>query len=133
MSGSKFSDDNTVHLSTVLKGTQRCKLEGLCLDDCNITASGARHLAESLHTNSTLEELSLSKNPIKVDGATAFATMLPVNTSLEKLYLRDDSIGEEGVKQLIRSLDSNKTLTRLGLPAKYRQQTTQKGRIRWWY
>ncbi len=62
MSGSEFSEDNTVHLSTVLRGTQRCKLKRLLLGSCNITASGACHLAESLHTNSTLKELWLITN-----------------------------------------------------------------------
>ncbi len=131
MSSSKLSEDNTVHLSTVLRDTQRCKLEELLLYRCNITSRGARHLAESLHTNSTLKVLWLHNNPIGDDGATAFAAMLPVNTSLEYLNLTNDSISKEGVKQLIRGLDFNTTLSQLLLPGKCRQQTLQEGRIVW--
>ncbi len=64
-----------------------CKLVELELRWCNITASGARHLAEILHTNSTLKLLWLASNPIGVDGATAFAAMLQVNTTLKTLDL----------------------------------------------
>ena len=105
-------------------------LTKLYLQDCHISSEGAVELAAALCKNSTLKRLDLDHNPIGVEGASSMSDMLQHNTSLEVLYLRDDSVGEEGVHQLINSLKHDQTLRELGLPEKYKSETSDY-RIQW--
>ena len=103
----------------------------LWLFGCHISGHGASELAAALCKNSTLKYLYLGHNPIGVEGAFSMSDMLKHNTSLEVLELCDDSVGKEGVHQLINSLKHNQTLRELGLPKKYKTETSDH-RIDWW-
>ena len=106
-------------------------LTWLDLDGCHISGQGAGELAAALCKNSTLQYLNLNCNPIGVEGASSMSHMLHHNTSLTWLYMGDDSVREEGVRQLMNSVKYNQTLEYLGLPRKYKSETSD-DRIRWW-
>ena len=92
-------------------------LSVLLLDDNNITSH--RHLTQfcvSLYENTTLTELSLSKNAIGDEGATELAEALFENrTTMRVLHLSECGIGSEGVDLLAHSLIYNRSLISLDL------------------
>ena len=61
-------------------------------------------LAESLHVNSTVEEMDLSYNFIDDAGVATIARMLKVNRSLKSLNLKGNNIGPEGAMKIADAL-----------------------------
>ena len=103
-------------------------------------------LAQLLHQNSTLKELTLSNNGISDAGAVALAQALHHNSTLQGLDLSGNDIGKEGTHQLVQALTVNTSTTTsnifsgLILPRRCEEHATQctqyntvKDRIEFWY
>ena len=67
----------------------------LFLDECGITAKGAKALAESLQTNKRISVLCLSDNPITVEGARALFESLVGNGTLWTNVVVDNHLLED--------------------------------------
>ncbi|XP_039663607.1 NACHT, LRR and PYD domains-containing protein 12-like isoform X2 [Perca fluviatilis] len=67
LSGNKLLDSGVELLSDGLK-SPNCKLQRLCLSDCELTAAGCRALTSALSDSSDLRELNLSYNNLKDQG-----------------------------------------------------------------
>lgn len=81
-----------------------CKLKELHLVFCGIGPVGAGHLANSLVTNTELQELFLGHNPIEDTGTIHLAEMLEKNRTLNALYLRSVKMTAEGAAALGRAM-----------------------------
>ena len=90
-------------------------LTDLSLSHNNIYDAGAKTLAIALHHNSTLTDLRLSKNRIGDAGAEALAKALYLNSTLQGLLLSHNSIGDSGAVKLAKSLHHNSQLNVLWL------------------
>ncbi len=64
---------------------------------------GARHLADSLKSNTVLTTLNLRTNDIGAEGAQHIADALKTNTVLTTLQLRDNRIGAYHASAYFRS------------------------------
>ncbi|KAL3216296.1 hypothetical protein MRX96_006481 [Rhipicephalus microplus] len=78
---------------------------------------GARALAETLKTNSSLSVLNLREHAIGTSGAGAFATTLKVNSKLEELHVCGKVISEEGIVAIAEAVMDYKALKVLSLLA----------------
>nr|XP_019570334.1 PREDICTED: ribonuclease inhibitor isoform X1 [Rhinolophus sinicus] len=117
------------------------RLKTLWLWECDITASGCRHLCRVLRTKESLKELSMAGNEVGDEGArllcdtllepscrleslwvkscsfTAaccqhFSTMLARNTCLLELQLGSNKLGDDGVQELCTGLSQPGTTLR---------------------
>eukprot|EP00633_Aureoumbra_lagunensis_P010604 CAMPEP_0197340654 /NCGR_PEP_ID=MMETSP0892-20130614/45785_1 /TAXON_ID=44058 ORGANISM="Aureoumbra lagunensis, Strain CCMP1510" /NCGR_SAMPLE_ID=MMETSP0892 /ASSEMBLY_ACC=CAM_ASM_000538 /LENGTH=719 /DNA_ID=CAMNT_0042845421 /DNA_START=66 /DNA_END=2222 /DNA_ORIENTATION=+ len=68
---------------------------------------GAKAIATTLATNTSLQLLQLGGNNIGNEGAIAIANALATNTSLQALWLHDSNFGVEGAKALATALGTN--------------------------
>ena len=91
----------------------------LQLSECNIDDAGAVALAQALHANTTLTELSLHGDVMTIGdvGCASLATMLRVNRTLTRLVLPDSTHGSGAAAGFAigEALRVNTTLTDLAL------------------
>ena len=88
----------------------------LVLKSNNITAEGAREIAEALKKNTRLEKLDLGYNKIGDNGTQYLADALSNNNrTLIKLHLQSNSITAVGARYLAEMLKNNRAIRRLGL------------------
>ena len=80
-----------------------------------ITASGAKVIAQALHTNCKLEKLNLSNNNIGDAGTKALAQALRHNSTLWWLNLSNNNISDVGAELLAIALNRNSTSRYLDL------------------
>ena len=85
-------------------------LKEIYLNNNNIGAEGAKHVAEALKVSTSLKWINLSGNNIRDKGAKHIADALKVNNSLERIWLLRNNIGVEGAKYLSRALNVNTSL-----------------------
>ncbi len=82
----------------------------------NITCQGALILCDSLHGNTTLEELYIFDNHLSDIGVRYLVEPLKfTNSTLKYLHLANNSITDHGVEYLADMLQTNTTLTHLWL------------------
>ena len=89
-------------------------LEKLALDYCNITAAGAKVLADGLKGSNSIRQLELSMNSIG-DSGVGFLAQSIGSTGLEKLDLSGCKITTTGAKVLADSLRGNSSIKQLNL------------------
>ncbi|XP_015756439.1 PREDICTED: nucleotide-binding oligomerization domain-containing protein 2-like isoform X3 [Acropora digitifera] len=87
----------------------------LSLSFCGIDDASAAALAEQFQENSTLTSLNLSYNAIGEVGVDALAKGLKGNSTLTTLRLSSNAIGNVGADALAKGLKENSTLTSLDL------------------
>eukprot|EP00435_Cladocopium_sp_Y103_P003927 s3762_g1.t1 len=96
-------------------------LQGLSLEENNISGSGAEAIARSLTSNGCLQRLVLRANCIGVRGAQAMARSLQRNGRenrwLQELDLQGCNVGNQGAQALAESLTTNGSLRSLHLGA----------------
>ena len=80
-----------------------------------ITSTGIFVLADALHTNNTLEILSISGNEIHKEGASHIAQVLNSHSQLSTLWLDNNPIGDKGLQTIFDALKQNKTLKSLSV------------------
>ncbi|CAF0828546.1 unnamed protein product [Adineta ricciae] len=80
-----------------------------------ILDAGASSIAQALHYNKTLTVLCLASNGLTNVSAMDIACMLNVNKSLIRLYLDHNEIGDQGMISLMSALQSNQTLQKIFL------------------
>ncbi|CAF1157449.1 unnamed protein product [Adineta steineri] len=85
-------------------------LTTLNLDINSIGDEGVQHLALALQNNTTLTTLSLQINNIRAEGAHYLAIALQCNQTLTTLNLQNNCILEEGARYLINALRSNNSI-----------------------
>ena len=85
-------------------------LKEIYLNNNNIGAEGAKHVAEALKVSTSLKWINLSGNNIRDKGAKHIADALKVNNSLERIWLLRNNIGVEGAKYLSGALNVNTSL-----------------------
>ncbi|CAF1561785.1 unnamed protein product [Didymodactylos carnosus] len=83
------------------------------LHDKDLSAEGARAVANALKINRTLSRLYISNNNISNEGATSIADALKINETLTELYIGENNISNEGATSIADALKTNKTLTEL--------------------
>ena len=89
--------------------------EILNLNGYGISREGAQLLSESLHSSTTLRELSLSWARLEDKDVCCLAKALSVNNHLEKLVPSDNRISCESAQLLSKLLHTNTTLRELEL------------------
>jgi len=94
------------------------ELQLLC---CNFGSKGISSLADALHTNTVLKNLTIntmsSRYQIGTEDSKALSELLKTNRTLEVLSLMcDKSLGEAGTADLISALEYNSTLQHLVIP-----------------
>ena len=114
ISSSKFSEENSVSLASVLQQSD-CQLKELNIQSCVITDEGATQLATALTHNHSLTELDMEDNFIADSGAAALGHMLMHNAVLSELKLVGCDITSEGAVQLATALSGNTTLQTLDI------------------
>ena len=91
------------------------QLVKLNLEFNNIDDNGAKHIADALKVNDSLEELILSYNKISDDGAMPITDALISNHSLKTLILNYNKISYDGAKMIAVGLNVNHSLESLYL------------------
>jgi Ran GTPase-activating protein (RanGAP) involved in mRNA processing and transport len=77
------------------------RLERLYIQNAQVGARGAGHLAHGLAANSTLRVLSLCNSRIDTDGVLSLSRGLFRNRYLVSLDLRENAIGDRGARDLM--------------------------------
>ena len=80
-----------------------CRIDLLDVQDCGITLTGARSLAETLSSNHTIRELWLRSNPITVEGALLIVKSAVHNKVYEYVAI-DDKYENDEVKKMMNIL-----------------------------
>lgn len=89
-------------------------IETLNLASCGLTHEGIKVLCNYMKTNTTITDLLVWGNAIGDEGARHIADMLRVNKTLQSLNLSNyTSIGPEGLRHLAEGLAANDTLNSL--------------------
>jgi uncharacterized protein (TIGR02996 family) len=94
--GNPIGDAGAAALAEALPPT----VETLALDECELTAAGVAHLAQSPRLAS-VRDLVLNDCPIGTEGARALARS--PHLRLRRLSLKDCEVGDSGVEALLRS------------------------------
>ncbi|CAF1278487.1 unnamed protein product [Didymodactylos carnosus] len=81
----------------------------------NISAEGAKAIAEALRTNETLTALYMQEKNISDAGSKAMAEALKINQTLTYLGISSNNISAEGAKAIAEALKTNQTLTHLDM------------------
>ena len=79
-----------------------------------IGADGARLLAQTLKTNTSLEFLGLTFNDLGDEGASWIAEALAENRTLREVVLADNGITSVGAERLAQGIAENMSLELLG-------------------
>ena len=108
-----IGDNGAKHIADALKCNTT--LQNLYLGSNNIGNNGAKHIADALKDNTTLQTLGLDMNNIGDNGAKHIADALKDNTTLHTLYLSFNKIGANGAKHIAGALNINTTLQTLSL------------------
>ena len=77
------------------------------MDGNEIGAEGAKHIADALIENETLEEIWLNENKIGDDGAKSLANCFMVSHSIREIWLENNNISDDGGQKLIEALKWN--------------------------
>ncbi|CAF1115778.1 unnamed protein product [Didymodactylos carnosus] len=85
------------------------------LSDKDLSAEGARAVANALKINKTLTELYISNSNISNEGVASIAGALKISNTLTRLNIADNNILNEGATAIAHALTINKTLTRLSI------------------
>ncbi|XP_028813469.1 leucine-rich repeat-containing protein 34 [Denticeps clupeoides] len=108
----RLSDSDT---SVLLGALRHSSVAGLDLRYNNITDNGAKHLADFLQENRTIQSLDLMGNDIEGQGAELIAESLHRNTSLRTLRMTGNKIGKKGAMSLAAMMQMNTTLQELDI------------------
>ncbi|KAH8019708.1 hypothetical protein HPB51_021030 [Rhipicephalus microplus] len=103
----KLQANGAVAIAAAL--AENTTLVSLRIASNSIGPMGARALAETLKTNSSLSVLDL-RDAIGTSGAVAFATTLKMNCKLEELHVCGNVISEEGIVAIAEAVMDNKSL-----------------------
>ncbi|CAF1163317.1 unnamed protein product [Didymodactylos carnosus] len=106
-----ISAEGAKAIAEALKTNQT--LTALDIENNNISAEGA--IAEALKTNQTLTALGINSNNISAEGAKAIAEALKTNQTLTTLHMYNNNITDAGAKAIAEALKTNQTLTTLDI------------------
>eukprot|EP01125_Pyxidicula_operculata_P006476 TRINITY_DN2242_c0_g1_i3.p1 TRINITY_DN2242_c0_g1~~TRINITY_DN2242_c0_g1_i3.p1 ORF type:complete len:151 (-),score=9.12 TRINITY_DN2242_c0_g1_i3:966-1418(-) len=102
-------------ISLILKSPLHSYLTSVEFIGNDIDQDGLVVIADSLKTNSTIEELILVRNKLGPSGTKILSEAIAINKSINTLNLTANRLGPEGCKYLSESLLTNTTLQRLKL------------------
>ena len=102
MGQNKIGDDG---ISTIAKSLGNCRINMLDVQQCCITLTGARSLAEALSSNHTIRELLLRGNPITAEGALLMVKSAVYNTVCQHVGI-DDEYKNDEVKKMMNILEN---------------------------
>ena len=88
-------------ISAIAGALGNCKINVLDVQQCGITLTGAKSLAEVLSSNHTIRELVLWDNPITVEGALLIVKSAVDNTACQHLWI-DDEYKNDEVKKMMK-------------------------------
>ena len=109
-----ITDTGAQHLAAML--VVNATLQELDLSSTSITDNGVSHLSRAIQHNNSVTHLDLSHNrSITNTGAVTLGEMLTVNKSLRELNLQGTSVRQEGVNALMKGLQCNHMLKELWL------------------
>jgi Ran GTPase-activating protein (RanGAP) involved in mRNA processing and transport len=109
-------DEDLVELSLLLHENTNTTLQEINLSKNRISDEGVSNLASSLEKNTTITSLDLSDNNITYKGASALAEIIFENTNnLQKLILSKNRISDKGASFLASSLQETNSITSLDL------------------
>ena len=101
MSSNNISDDG---ISAIAGALDTCKINILDVQQCGITLTGAKSLAEALSSNHTIRKLVLLGNPITVEGALLIVKSAVDNTVCQRVWI-DDEYENDEIKKMINILE----------------------------
>ncbi|XP_063804325.1 leucine-rich repeat-containing protein 74A isoform X2 [Pseudophryne corroboree] len=87
----------------------------LSLEDNWIQAQGLTHLVKMLRENHYIQELNLSNNHLGVEGSEVFARMLMDNVSLHRINLAHNHFTDQSAKHFAEALTTNFRVMKLDL------------------
>ncbi|XP_065917500.1 NLR family CARD domain-containing protein 3-like isoform X1 [Dysidea avara] len=116
ISNNNLSYDGAVDISECL--TVHCTLVELNISSCNIICKGAVAIFKSMHSNTSIQVLSVLNNHLSTSAIT-IREFLKVNKSLLHLDISANNITCEGTKTIIEGLKTNKTLTELHMSSNH--------------
>ena len=91
-------------ISAITRGLGNCKINGLNVNQCGITVTGARILAASLSSHPTIRVLSLESNLITEEGAQQILEAAVYNTVTVHVII-DDEYENDKVKKMLTILE----------------------------
>lgn len=109
----KFLGDDSIQ--SLCDGLRRNPKQRLNLRGDRVTSSGAKHLADLLRVQHSLESIVLEWNELGSTGATFIAESLKANHSLHQINLQNNKIGSDGAISFAEAMEDNRTLSLLDL------------------
>ena len=97
MSSNNIGDNG---ISAIAGALGNCKINILDVQECGITLTGAKSLAEALSSNHTIRVLWLTDNPITVEGALLIVRSAVDNTVCQHVWI-DDEYKNDEIKKMM--------------------------------
>ena len=97
MRNNNIGDDG---ISAIAGALGNCQINILSVNQCGITLTGAKSLAEVLSSNHTIRELWLRGNPITVEGALLIVKSAVDNTVCQCVGIDDEYENDEITKMM---------------------------------
>ena len=91
-------------ISAIAGALGNCKINTLDVQECGITLTGAKSLAEALSSNHTIRELWLRGNPITVEGALLIVKSAVDNTVCQRVRIDDEYYNNDEIKKMMNIL-----------------------------
>ena len=104
MSDNEIGDNGIIAIAGALGN---CRINILYVQDCGITLTGARSLAETLSSNHTITDLRLLSNPITVGGALLIVKSAVHSTVCQHVEI-DDKYKNDEVKKMMNILQDRR-------------------------
>ena len=104
MSDNEIGDNGIIAIAGALGN---CRINILYVQDCGITLTGARSLAETLSSNHTIRELWLQGNPITVEGALLIVKSAVHNAVCQHVGI-DDEYEDDDARKMMNILEDRR-------------------------
>ena len=105
ISGNPIGDEGIAAIATKLKNSMISKLS---VENCTITVTGAKALAECLLNNCTIKQLDVKYNNITMNGAIAILEAAVSNNVCEEVVINDEYESDDKVKEMMSILEERK-------------------------
>ena len=95
-------------IAAIARNLDNAKISELHVQECGITDTGAKSLAEGLINNHTIKSLHVKYNNISVDGVVAILEAAIANEVCQKVTIYDKYKSNDKVKELKSILEERK-------------------------
>ncbi len=121
----EIGDDEAIQIAKLLKQKDALpNLQRLRFIGCNVSASGAKAIAEGLKEKN-LESLDFAFNNLQDQGAQALAQALVTHPTITFFDICSNNISENALKEFLKTVEKNSTLTTLGVGHNLQDENAQ--------